>query len=103
MRSVNTNLRSLSADLGASEPVAFFCECRRPACLAVLWMTNADFDAAIEAGETWMVLTGHQPSEPFPGRVPPTPLGPTPPRGASGSSAPNSRTRALARTPATVS
>lgn len=64
MRAVNTNLRSLSADLGRTERVAFFCECRLPGCFAVLWMTNPDFDATVEAGETWIVMPGHQPSEP---------------------------------------
>ena len=62
MRAVNLNLRSLSADLGPSDSIAFFCECRHPACFAVLWLTNPEFDAAVEAGETWIVTPAHQPS-----------------------------------------
>lgn len=62
MRAVNRNLRSLSAGIGRTEPVAFFCECRLSSCFAVLWMTNPEFDAAVAAGDTWIVLAGHRPS-----------------------------------------
>jgi hypothetical protein len=65
MRRVNVTLRSLSADLGSAERVAFFCECPLPDCFAVLWMTIDEFDAA----ETWIVAAGHEACEPFPTRL----------------------------------
>ncbi|HEU5363290.1 MAG TPA: hypothetical protein VFU56_08085 [Gaiellaceae bacterium] len=73
MRAVNMNLRSLSADLDRTEPVAFFCECRLPRCFAALWMTNPEFDAAVEAGKRWLVVAGHHPSGPFTEQAPRVP------------------------------
>jgi hypothetical protein len=43
-----------------NDPVAFFCECGRPACKTVLWLTVDEFDAARREPETWVVLPGHE-------------------------------------------
>lgn len=64
MRAVNMHMRSLATGVCEPESVAFFCECRLPTCFTVLWLSNRQFDAAVEA-EEWIVAAGHQPSIPY--------------------------------------
>lgn len=68
VRTVNATIRELSR---ASEPIAFFCECRDPTCFGAVWMTSAAFDVAIAGHTGWMLLEGHAPSALWHTREPP--------------------------------
>ena len=74
MRSVNTNLRQRSEAVDGFESIAFFCECQSPTCYAPVWLSLADFDAAVARDAGWLLLAGHFPSalwhrrEPLPTR-----------------------------------
>jgi hypothetical protein len=62
MRTVNTNMRDVSAPLALSDPIAFFCECGSPSCYSPVWMSAEVFDATVAGHSEWMLLAGHQPS-----------------------------------------
>jgi hypothetical protein len=69
VRRVNTNMRH-SAELFASpDPIAFFCECRNPACYAAVPMSRAAFDATVDRSG-WLLVEGHKPSEAWHARHP---------------------------------
>jgi len=62
MRSTNNNLRRLSGASTFSEPIAFFCECRSPACYSVIWIQLAAFDLLVAGQDGWLLVEGHEPS-----------------------------------------
>jgi hypothetical protein len=64
MRAVNNEVREAAAPLHATEPIGFFCECRRSGCFAVSWLTAVEFDARL-SGEGWILVSDHEPSEPW--------------------------------------
>jgi len=81
MRTVNREIRRQSETGSLTEPVAFFCECRDPACHSTVWVSAAAFDAALADRSNWWLREGHKPSmswhprHPFPtGRSSRTPL-----------------------------
>jgi hypothetical protein len=65
MVEVNGRLRQLAETLAASEPIAFFCECTRPSCYAVVWLSSAAFDAMAAERAGWLIVAGHEPTEPY--------------------------------------
>ena len=42
--------------------IAFFCECQTTGCYAPVFMSGADFDAAVAARTGWVLTDGHEPS-----------------------------------------
>jgi hypothetical protein len=68
MVEVNGRLRQLAETLARSEPIAFFCECTRPSCYGVVWLSGTDFDALAAEGAGWVIVAGHEPSEPYEAR-----------------------------------
>ena len=71
MRAVNSNVRGLADALLRREELAFFCECQCPTCYSAVWMSRAAFDATTAAGDSWLLLDGHEPSVPWPSRPAP--------------------------------
>jgi hypothetical protein len=71
MRAVNSNVRGLADALLRREELAFFCECRCPTCYSAVWMSRAAFDATTAAGDSWLLLDGHESSAPWPSRPAP--------------------------------
>jgi hypothetical protein len=63
--SQKARLRQLAETLSASEPIAFFCECTRPSCYAVVWLSSAAFDAMAAERTGWLIVAGHEPTEPY--------------------------------------
>jgi hypothetical protein len=43
-RQANEFMRSGLAQYSASEPIPFFCECRREGCYQPVWLTKAEYD-----------------------------------------------------------
>jgi hypothetical protein len=80
MRSANRNLRDLSSRLLHSEPIAFFCECRSPECFSIIWMSELAFDATVSDSAAWLLVEGHEPSEPGPASPAAASADPTAPR-----------------------
>ena len=64
-RELNSTLGSIYANLGETEPIAFFCECGLNTCFATIWRTKTEFDATAEEGENWILADGHRASTPF--------------------------------------
>jgi len=83
MAEVNSRLRQLAGTLAHSDPIAFFCECSRPDCYAVVWMSSVSFDATATGRAGWLTAEGHEPcelSEPRERRAAPNVLAPRQPR-----------------------
>ena len=63
MGEVNDRLRRLADTLARSDPIGFFCECDRPSCYAVVWMSAAAFDATAAGRVGRLTVDGHEPCE----------------------------------------
>ena len=63
MRGLNRNVRSFSARLHQTEPIAFFCECGMSTCFTTVWKTKTEFDSYVEGPEGWVLADGHRASE----------------------------------------
>ena len=62
MRGMNAEVRRVSGLLDATELIAFFCECQAARCYAPVFMSGADYDAAVAARTGWVLREGHEPS-----------------------------------------
>jgi hypothetical protein len=70
MRSVNARMREASGSVSLSDPVAFFCECRRASCLSAIWMSVMEYDRFESDRAGWLLIEDHEPSAPWPTREP---------------------------------
>lgn len=70
MQSINGTLRQRPEALADPDPIAFFCECRRPGCYSTVWMSAAGFDARMSEESGWLLAEGHEPSALWEGSAP---------------------------------
>jgi hypothetical protein len=65
-QAVNRRLRAAAGSFVSAEPIAFVCECDRPSCWEVVWLTGIDYDART----SWIIVEGHPPPPGLPDSVP---------------------------------
>ncbi len=62
MRTVNREIRRRSETPSLTQPVAFFCACRDPACHSTFWLSAAACDLTLTDRPNFVAAGGHKPA-----------------------------------------